>query len=423
MGCSVCQWMGDLSSDLSSVTDARLDRALADIASGRSRLAAREATVLSEIGRRKGNAAEKLREQSRMSPTDARRAVKTAAGLKELPATRDALESGEISPRNAELLAGSAKDRSGTDGEIPVDELELLPKAAEQSPDQFAKTLRRWENDHRPDQAAKKLHRQRRARSVKTWEDHESGMYLLRGEFDPITGARISGKLAATTDRLWRDEHGTHPVRPRSSTDQRRADALEQLICGSSNSSNAEISSTKDGGRASIATNDPEGWRSIGDRAPSPTRPQAATTLLVIADYDTVSRQLKNGRLANGTPIPTGEIALLACEADLVPAFFDAEGQPLWLGRSSRLATPAQRTAVIARDQGCIACHAAPEWCQVHHIQWWLRDGPTDIDNLCLLCSQHHHLVHEGGAEIITTTDRGLDYRRRRSPTPSERTA
>ncbi|MGH9101378.1 MAG: HNH endonuclease signature motif containing protein, partial [Acidimicrobiales bacterium] len=25
------------------------------------------------------------------------------------------------------------------------------------------------------------------------------------------------------------------------------------------------------------------------------------------------------------------------------------------------------------------------------------RGGPTDIDNLAMLCSAHHHLVHEGG--------------------------
>ncbi len=133
------------------------------------------------------------------------------------------------------------------------------------------------------------------------------------------------------------------------------------------------------------------------------------------ADLDTISGRLNNGRLANGTPIPTDEIVRLACEADIVPALFNTKGEPLWLGRSSRLATPAQRIAVIARDQGCIACGADPEWCQVHHIDWWTRGGPTDIDRLCLLCSQHHRLVHEGGAEVVTT-DTGFGLQRPQPP-------
>ncbi len=32
-----------------------------------------------------------------------------------------------------------------------------------------------------------------------------------------------------------------------------------------------------------------------------------------------------------------------------------------------------------------------------HHITHWADHGPTDLDNLLLLCSYHHHLVHEGG--------------------------
>ncbi|MCP4963458.1 MAG: DUF222 domain-containing protein, partial [Actinomycetia bacterium] len=214
-------------------------------------------------------------------------------------------------------------------------------------------------------------------------------MCILRGEFDPIAGARISTQLAATTDRLWRDEHGKNPTRPESSVKQRRADALETLICGSA--------------------------ESPASAPPTQTHHEPATTLLVIADLDTVAGQLDNGRLANATPVPAHEIARLACEADIVPALFNTKNQPLWLGRSTRLATPAQRIAVIARDQGCIACGAAPEWCQVHHIDWWTRGGPTDIDRLCLLCSTHHHLVHEEHAEI-TATDTGFQLHRRRPP-------
>ena len=33
----------------------------------------------------------------------------------------------------------------------------------------------------------------------------------------------------------------------------------------------------------------------------------------------------------------------------------------------------------------------------------WANSGPTELDNLISLCHFHHHSVHEGGWNIITT--------------------
>ena len=126
---------------------------------------------------------------------------------------------------------------------------------------------------------------------------------------------------------------------------------------------------------------------------------------MVIANLDALRQLLGGGSLPDGTPLSAEAVAKLACDAQILPAIFDSTGQPLWLGRSQRLATGAQRAAVTARDQGCIVCGTATEWCQVHHINWWSKGGTTDIDNLCLLCSKHHHLVHEHGLTIDTTPD------------------
>ncbi len=35
-----------------------------------------------------------------------------------------------------------------------------------------------------------------------------------------------------------------------------------------------------------------------------------------------------------------------------------------------------------------------------HHIQHWSAGGETSLNNLMLLCSRHHRLVHEGGFRI-----------------------
>jgi hypothetical protein len=68
--------------------------------------------------------------------------------------------------------------------------------------------------------------------------------------------------------------------------------------------------------------------------------------------------------------------------------------------RSARSASDAQWRALIARDRCCAypGCHTKAQWCQAHHVKEYDRDtGPTDIDNMALLCSRHHHLVHSVG--------------------------
>lgn len=87
-------------------------------------------------------------------------------------------------------------------------------------------------------------------------------------------------------------------------------------------------------------------------------------------------------------------------------------GEPLWLGRSQRLFTPAQKIALAARDGGCIwwGCTAPPGWTEAHHALEHGRDGPTDVDNGCLLCRPHHLLLHQLGYEVKMVD--GLPYLR-----------
>ena len=86
---------------------------------------------------------------------------------------------------------------------------------------------------------------------------------------------------------------------------------------------------------------------------------------------------------------PAARIAALAA------VLFDGPRIPLAVGRTSRTATPAQRKALAIRDGGCIipGCQIPAERCQSHHVQDWAAGGPTDIDNLALLCWTHHRQV------------------------------
>ena len=126
-------------------------------------------------------------------------------------------------------------------------------------------------------------------------------------------------------------------------------------------------------------------------------------TLFLVANYDTGTQTIRDATLADGTPIPVAVFQDMACQGKIVPAVFDTRGRPLWVGMSKRLATYAQRMALIARDRGCVGCGADPAWCQAHHLIPWEAGGPTDIDNLCLLCSRCYHQVHDDGWQIRQT--------------------
>jgi hypothetical protein len=96
-----------------------------------------------------------------------------------------------------------------------------------------------------------------------------------------------------------------------------------------------------------------------------------------------------------------------AARTRLSPILGGAPSQPLNLGRSTRVISPAQRTALAARDGGCVFpdCARPLSWCEGHHLVSWLDGGPTDLANLALLCRAHHRAVHEGGWRLTRAPD------------------
>ena len=140
----------------------------------------------------------------------------------------------------------------------------------------------------------------------------------------------------------------------------------------------------------------------------STVRRSTDVTLLVTVDS---SMSIVFAAYADGTIVPANRLQRLLCDAVITPLAQGSEGQPLWMGRSVRTATNAQRRALVARDRGCAfpGCHRPVSWTDVHHVQEWDRDhGPTDIDNMCLLCSTHHTLIHKPGWHTKLAPDQTL---------------
>ncbi|MGK8559062.1 DUF222 domain-containing protein [Nocardia gipuzkoensis] len=119
---------------------------------------------------------------------------------------------------------------------------------------------------------------------------------------------------------------------------------------------------------------------------------------ILTMSIDDVEKRSGVATTASGGSVPIGEALKLAEQAHLFLAVFDHRGLPLHLGRAKRLASPAQRLALIAALRGCSrpGCDAPATLTAVHHITDYARGGATDIDNETLACDHCHSLVHDG---------------------------
>ena len=310
---------------------------------------------------------------------DAASQVKTVEKLQEMPAVRDAVESGEISVANARVLAAACEKTSGEQVEQDGD---LLAQAAVLSPEQFAREAGRWAARRQVDDGEERYRRQRARRRLSFW-DGDDGMVHLRGELDPVTGAMVRKRFSQEAERLRRaDLHGAGGEK--RSLDQRMADALETLSShgsiysraegaapaghgartdGSRGESAPERGSDSDGGgggqagdgvvsrsggdvsRARNASSSLTGGGRCGCGGP----PSADVTIVQHLDADGTAAFAE---VAGGGVIPQSVFEEHFCNARITGVVFSSEGVPLWHGHAKRLATKAQMNAVAGPLRG-----------------------------------------------------------------------
>ena len=361
--------------DVAGLSLSELRARLGLIKKAEARLAAMKAAALAEYSGRAGEglARRMVLDELQASKQQARREVETASQLSQVPETLDALNAGEIPEDHAKQIAKAASQG-------PVDESVLVEAARCEDFGTFSRTLRDHQHEQSGDDGKSLLAKQRQRRDLSFFKSPDDGMFVLNGRFDPEAGNRIEAALADEVRRQRNDDKGNGRA-DQTGFGQRMADALENLVCAD-----------------------------VGDRTP----PRA--TLILTADWDALNQRLAEARLLDGTPLPVGEALRLACNADILPAVFNAAGQELWVGRKHRLATEAQRAALIIRDKHCIGCGRSAVWCEAHHIEEWLTGGRTDIDNLVLVCKGCHHQIHDDGWTVHR--DRNGAYELRPPPEP-----
>jgi len=203
----------------------------------------------------------------------------------------------------------------------------------------------------------------------------ENGMTAITGRLDPEASAVLTAALDPLTAPNPCDENGGRDPRP---ADRRRAEALIE-ICR----------------RATAA----------GGAAPTTTKAQ----VVVLIKHDRLVDAVRGaGHTLAGAVISPQTVRKLACDAAIIPMVLGSQGQPLDVGCTKRLVTPALLAALWVRDKRCTypGCGRPPQWCDAHHVRHWADGGPTALLNLTLLCGHHHTWVHQHDlTATVTATD------------------
>ncbi|MHA3019765.1 DUF222 domain-containing protein [Mycobacterium sp. BMJ-28] len=117
-------------------------------------------------------------------------------------------------------------------------------------------------------------------------------------------------------------------------------------------------------------------------------------------------------RTGSGVKISIPDLIRMAAHAHhYFLLFAHHRAEPLYLGRTKRLASTAQRLVAIARDRGCTrpGCFAPADRCQAHHADLdWTAGGRTNADTIVLGCGPDNRLAYQTGwrTTINPTTGR-----------------
>ena len=111
-------------------------------------------------------------------------------------------------------------------------------------------------------------------------------------------------------------------------------------------------------------------------------------------------------QLEDGPVMAAESARRISCDAAIVRLIETGDGQPLDVGRKSRVIPPALGRAVKRRDKHCTwpGCVNARHT-ENHHCVHWADGGKTSLDNVTLTCRYHHRLLHEGGYFVVKDGD------------------
>jgi hypothetical protein len=146
-----------------------------------------------------------------------------------------------------------------------------------------------------------------------------------------------------------------------------------------------------------------------GDQTAAPAQ------ITVFADLEALTETTETTGVAEleaGTMIANETARRLSCDGIIECSVYQ-HSRVLGIGRRTRLIPSWLRRQLWFRDGGCRfpGCGHLT-WVHAHHITHWADGGPTDLDNLILLCGYHHRFLHEHSWTISDDPDGKPRFRR-----------
>jgi hypothetical protein len=295
----------------------------------------------------------------RVSRAEARKLVEVAQALADLPDIAAGLDDGSLSYSQVCVLV----DFVEADGDA---------EWAERARGMHVEQLRAWRRSVRR-VTTEEANEDHKRRSLIWWWDRDERFLNLKGKLPAEQGAAVDKALNRLCEGRPKLEDGTY-----EKLERRGADAL------------AELASTQ------IAEDaDP-------DRA----------TIVVHVEADALLGDDGAAAIEGGCELAPETVGRLACDCSLQVVANDHEGRSLGVGRKTRTPPPWLRRLVKKRDGCCRfpGCERG-RFLHTHHVRHWTpHEGPTELDNLLMLCTHHHRLVHEGGWSIRGAPDENLVF-------------
>lgn len=367
-----------------------------------------------------------LRDAAGVSERDARRMVRAAEKAREHGTVLEALSDGGINAAQAETLC---------DARVPDPvRAELVAAAGGEDTDATRRRVRRAEAEHCVETPMERFERQRQMRGAGWQRDHE-GMLKLWARFDPETGAQIEAALEALRHQYWIDDKQVR--NGRRTPAQRDADVLAYALAGITlTDADAEAvdrlhaRARRDGHLPDEPAAGNPAQRPAPSRRTTPPKGAAIGRRLppaqinVLIGLDALRGQTDAMGLTDaGIELPPEIVRHLACDAEIIPMILGSPGGPADVGRSCRTVPLRLRRLLIARDKHCRwpGCAQPPSRCDAHHVHHWIHGGPTDLDNLVLLCHRHHHHLHQHGHKMIPHPDGTWTTTQQTEPEPTTR--
>jgi len=347
-----------------------------------------------------------------LSPSKATKIVALARGMAAFPDIADAVNTGVMSVDHAALILTFAETPPENLPEEGRDAARRALIKAATGPDARTGRIRAAITRLEDSFGTKKPPAENTDRNELFASTTLNGRLVLKGDFDAITGEKLLTALSPLTEPRPAVD-GTQDDR---SPAKRRADAfghiLDQYLASSDRPieggerphvnlhiSLRDLTDLRDSADADDITDD-ENTRTATEPAAGPTADRGGYRDL-FGDGTTV------GWLPWMGPLSRNTSRQLACDCVLTAIVMDENGNPLNLARTARTITAKQRKALTARDHGCAfpGCGKPAAWTEGHHIWHWGDGGPTDMNNLVLLCGFHHRLMHHSDWEVFIGTD------------------